>query len=241
MARAEAACRLATRFLCTLIVVALPVVATATDEADASELIYSPWEKHCISADMCPIEMDVRLASGCKLVVAGALLTERTGESKKTLRLGFPNYVRWADGVRISFDQGPPLQLAFVERHDNGSVADYEAGAELVDQLKRGTMLVIEATSARGVSMTYRLPLGGFAEAYDGPGTPAPELVESPKKLQEELLRRQEGLPQPRASTPPVFVESQKKLQEELWRRERALPQPRFSENHKAGCEADGK
>ena len=185
--------------------------------------------------------MDVRLASGCKLVVVGALLVERTGESKKTLRIGVPNYVRFDEGVRISFDQGPPVRLPFVRRHGNGSVADYEAGAELVDQLKRGTMLVIEATSARGVSMTYRLPLGGFAAAYDGPAIPPPEFVEPPKKLPEELPKWQEGLPQPRASTPPEFVESQKKLQEELWRRNRELPQPRFSENHKAGCEADGK
>ena len=215
MVCAEAACRLATRFLCILIVVALPAVATAIHEADASELVYSQWEKHCIGADMCLIGMDVRLASGCKPVVAGALLTERSGESKKTLRVGLPNYVRLDDAVRISFDQGRPVRLPFVERHDYGSVADYEAGAELVDQLKRGTMLVIEATSAAGVSMIYRLPLGGFATAYDGP------------------------------APPPVFEQAgpkaQSKLQEELWRRQQALPQPRSPENHKAGCVADGK
>jgi Invasion associated locus B (IalB) protein len=238
---ARAAYRLVKRPLCVLVAVGLCVASAALGEADASELIYSPREKHCISADVSLIEMDVRLASGCKLIVAGALFVERTGESNKTLRIGLPNYVRSDDGVRISFDQGAPVQLPFVRRHDYGSVADYEAGAELVDQLKRGTTLVIEATSARGVSMTYRLSLGGFAAAYDGPGTSPPELVESPKKLQEELLRRQEGLPQPRASTPPEFVESQKKLQEGLWRRNRELPQPRFPENHKAGCEADGK
>jgi invasion protein IalB len=236
MVGARAAYRLATRFLFILLVVAPPAVVTASDQADAAELIYSPWEKHCISADVCVIETDVRLASGCELVVAGALLTERTGESKKTLRVGLPNYVRLDDGVRISFDQGPPLRLPF-KRHDNGSVADYEAGAQLVDQLKRGTVLVIEATSGHGVSMTYRLPLGGFASAYDGPAIPPLDFAESPRKLQEEFLRQQQGLPIP----PPDIVESQKKLQGELWRRERALPQPRFPEYHRAGCETDGK
>jgi invasion protein IalB len=212
MPRAKAACPSATRFLCVLVAVGFSVAYGALGGADASELIYSPWEKHCIAADMCTVGMDVRLASGCKLVVAGALLVERPGESKKTLRIGLPNYVRLDDGVRISFDQASPVRLPFVERHGYGSVADYEGGAELVDQLKRGAMLVMEATQARGVSLTYRLPLGGFAIAYDEPAIPPPELVESPKKLQEGLLRRQEG-----------------------------LPQPRFPENHKAGCEADGR
>ena len=215
MVRAGAAIRLAARFLCLLVAVGCSVACGALDNAAASELIYSLWEKHCLGADMCLVGMDVRLASGCKLVVAGALLTERTGESKKTLRVGLPNYVRLDDGVRISFDQGPPVRLPFVERHDYGGMADYEAGAELVDQLKRGTMLVIEATSAAGVSMTYRLPLGGFATAYDGP------------------------------APPPVFEQAgpkaQSKLQEELWRRQEGLPQPRSPENQKAGCETDGR
>jgi invasion protein IalB len=213
MVCAEAAYRLVMRFLFVPLAMGLAAASLPPREADASELVYSLWEKHCIGADVCLTGMDVRLASGCKPVVAGALLTERTGESKKTLRVGLPNYVRLDDGVRISFDQGRPVRLPFVERHDYGSVADYENGAELVDQLKRGTMLVIEATSAAGVSMTYRLPLGGFATAYDAP------------------------------ALPPVFEQSgpkaQSKLQEELWMRQQALPQPRFPENYKAGCDAE--
>jgi invasion protein IalB len=214
MVRARAAYRLVKRTLYVLVAVGLCVASAALGDADASELIYSPWEKHCIDADLCVIGMDVRLASGCKLVVAGALLTERTGETKRTLRVGLPNYVRLDDGVRISFDQGPPLLLPFVKRHDYGSVADHEAGAELVDQLKRGTILVIEATSAAGVSLTYRLPLRGFATAYDGP------------------------------VPPPVFKQAgpkaQSKLQEELQRRQEELPQPRSPEDHQAECDTDG-
>jgi invasion protein IalB len=216
MSCAEASCRLARRFLLILVAVGLCVASAALGDADASELIYSQWEKHCIGADICLVGMDVHLAAGCKPVVAGALLTERTGESKKTLRVGLPNYVRLDDGVRISFDQGPPVRLPFVKRHAYGTVTDYEAGAELVDQLKNATMLVIEATSAAGVPMTYRLPLGGFAIAYDGRAIPAP-------------VFKQAGL------------EAQSKLQEELLRRQEGLPQPRSLENHKAGCEAESR
>jgi len=136
--------------------------------------------------------MDVRLAAGCKaVVVAGTLLTERTGGSKKTLRIGLPNHVRLDDGARISFDQGPPVRLPFVECYAIGKgdvcVAEYEVGAELIDQLKRGTMLVIEATSAAGAPMIYRLPLAGFAQAYEGPPVQPKVFEEQQGKLHEEL------------------------------------------------------
>jgi invasion protein IalB len=210
MVCAEAVYGLATRSLCVL-VVGFSIVYGALGDADASELIYSPWERHCIGADMCLIGMDVRLASECKPVVAAAVLIERTGETKKTLRVTLPN-VHVEDGIRVRIDGEQPVQRPFEKCYPNGCPAVYEAGAELVDQLKRGTMLVIEATSAAGVSMTYRLPLGEFATAYDGAAIPSRE-----------------------------FEPEQKELQEELWRRQQGLPQPRGPENRKAGCETDGK
>jgi invasion protein IalB len=154
------------------------------------------------------------LASECKPVVAAAVLIERTGETKNTLRVTLPN-VRVEDGIRISIDGEQPVQRPFEKCYPNGCVADYEAGAELVDQLKRGAMLVIEATSATGVPMTHRLPLGGFATAYDGPAIPPREFQSAPKKLQEELLRQQEGKQRPPEERPP--------------------------QDHKVGCDTESK
>jgi invasion protein IalB len=161
MADVAAAYRLAKCFLCILIVVVLPAVFRASDEADASELIYSQWEKLCF-ADMCLIGSGIRSATKCNPVVAAATLTERTGESKKTLRVGVPKDVRLEDGVRISIDGEQSMSRPFAKCFPIGCAADVEAGVELVDRLKNGTMLVIEATSAAGAPLIYKLRLPGL-------------------------------------------------------------------------------
>jgi invasion protein IalB len=65
----------------------------------------------------------------------------------------------------------------------NGCMADYSADADLIEKLKKGQSLAIQAfDKARPISFT--LPLTGFAKAYDGPP--------SDSTLLNEL---QEGLP----------------------------------------------
>jgi len=189
---AEAVYRLAMRF-CILVVVGLCAACAALRDAYASELIYSPWEKFHISGST-STRIAIRLASDCKPPVATVELIERTGESKKTLRVSFPNQFR-LDAVRIGVDQRPPVRRKFGECRPLGCSADYEAGAELVDQLKGGTLLMIEVMSAAEVPMIYRPPLAGFAQTYDAPPprARAPEFVAAPKKLQEELERRARG------------------------------------------------
>lgn len=136
MAGAAAACRFTTRFLCILIVVALPAVVAASDEADASELIYSQWEKFCF-AGMCLIGNGIRLAGKCDPFVAGVVLMERAGESKKTRRVTVRNDVRLEDGVRIRIDDEQPVSRPFQQcwPKPSGCMADNEGGAELVDRL----------------------------------------------------------------------------------------------------------
>jgi invasion protein IalB len=187
MMRAEATYCLAAFILSVFLGVS---VDTAAGGADASELTYSPWEKTCIGAGMCIVGMVVRSASECP--VASATLIESTVEIKKTLRVGLPKNVRLNDGVRITIDQVPPIRLPF-ECHEYGCVADYEANAELIDELKHGQTLRLEATRADNSPIRSTLPLAGFAQAYDGP--PAkPKLFEAKQgQLQEELDRRARG------------------------------------------------
>ena len=97
MASVAAQFRFAARFLSILIVVALPAVVAARAEANASELIYSQWEKFCL-ADICLIGSGIRQASKCDPFVAGAVLTERADAGKKTLRVTVRNDVRLEDG-----------------------------------------------------------------------------------------------------------------------------------------------
>jgi invasion protein IalB len=198
MLLAEAAYRLASRSLSIVVTVSLPVVCTTLSDADASELIYSPWDKFCFSYvnDLCIIGRDVHLAGKCStVVVAGAALLERTNESKKTLRVTVPGDARPADGVRISIDGEQLLSRTFRQcwPKPNVCIADYEAGAELIDRLKRGATLVIEATSAAGAPMVYKLPLAGFTQAYDGPPREPKVFEVQSGQLQKELQERAEG------------------------------------------------
>jgi invasion protein IalB len=230
-----AAHRRATRFLCILVVVGFSVAYGTLDDADASELIYSPWEKFCVGADTCFIGSDARSKSECKpVVIAAVVLVERTTETKKTLRIILPN-VRVEDGARISIDGEQPIPRPFERCYPNGCMANREAGAELVDQLKHGRTLLIEAMSSTGAPIAYSLPLAGFATAYDGPAIAPPVFVEVQGKLQEELLRRAirrlRNFVKWSSLEPQISVPSTRANED--------LPE-RPPENRKAGCNADG-
>jgi hypothetical protein len=77
-------------------------------------------------------------------------------------------------GARIIIDQGRAIERPYVNCFANGCMADYDAGAELVDQLKQGRMLVLEAIDKSNSPISLTLPLAGFDNAYDGP--PSQEL-----------------------------------------------------------------
>jgi invasion protein IalB len=153
--------------------VATPVIA---EDANLPALTYSPWTKFCL-ADTCFVGRDGRLnvvgADGrsnvdCGPVVA-AVLIERNGDTKKTLRVTLPTRVSLERGVRIIIDQGRAIERPYVNCFANGCMADYDAGAELVDQLKQGRMLVLKAIDKANSPISLTVPLVDFANAYDGP------------------------------------------------------------------------
>ena len=83
-------------------------------------------------------------------------------------------------GVRIIIDQGQAIERPYVNCSANGCMADYDAGAELVDQLKQGQMLVLEAIDRANSPISLTVPLVDFANAYDGPS-------QEPKVFEEVL------------------------------------------------------
>jgi invasion protein IalB len=163
------------------------------DDAGSSALTYSPWTKFCFGGT-CFVGMDGRTKSGCGPRVA-AVLIERNSETKKTLRVTVPASVDKPRGASISIDRGPLVERPYVQCFANGCMADNQAGAELVDQLKQGHMLVVEATDAGNSPIRFTLPLAGFAAAYDGPSQQPKVFENQPGKLQEALRQRQ--TPQP--------------------------------------------
>jgi invasion protein IalB len=162
----------------------------ASGQTELPALIYSPWAKTCIG-ETCFIGKGVR--TECALIV-GIALIENAKDTKKILGVTLPTSVNTDRGVRIAVDQAQPIVRPFERCYVLGCNANYEAGAELVEQLKQGRTLTIEAVDTANSSISLSLPLAGFAAAYDGPAqTPAMPLFEAqPGQLEKELRAQQE-------------------------------------------------
>ncbi|MCK1394634.1 invasion associated locus B family protein [Bradyrhizobium sp. 1] len=172
--------------------VATPVIA---EEAGTPALTFSPWTKHCLG-DTCFIGKDGRrnvigpdnLSNiNCGSVVS-ALLVERSVDDKKALRVMLPPSVSRGSGVRIIIDQGQPIERPYMHCLASGCTAEYLAGPELVDQLKRGQSLFVGAIDKTDSPVALTIPLADFANAYDGPSH-EPKVYEKVYHSKEECWR----------------------------------------------------
>ena len=161
------------------------------------ELIYSPWTKFCLKGkepnspqQVCFTGKDARIESG--MPVVAAVLIEPQGNEKKILRVTLPLGMQLVHGTRVIIDQNQPMTAPYVICFTNGCMADYEASAEMVDRMKKGKGLVVQAINGNGQPISVVLPLADFAKAYDGPPTDPKVFEAQEQKLQEELQKRAE-------------------------------------------------
>jgi invasion protein IalB len=173
----------------------------AADDVNLPVLTYSPWSKICLK-DTCFIGKEGRLDDDCGPVV-GVVLIERSGEMKKELRINLRTGVDLEHGVRITIDQGESIERPFEGCFVNvGCMAQYEAGAELVDQLQLGQMLVLEATDKPNLPIRFTVPLADFADAYRGPSQQLPKVFEEvrPTKEVQAMIEQQKRAEEDRKS-----------------------------------------
>jgi invasion protein IalB len=173
--------------------------AQAQNGQQQIQLIFSPWTKFCLKGqpgqpvdpnakEVCFTGKDARVESGQP--VAAAVLIEPQGVEKKLLRVTLPLGMQLAHGTRVIVDQNQPMTAPYVICFTNGCMADYEANADLINKMKKGQGLVIQAINTTGQPISLVMPLNDFAKAYDGPPTDPKEFEAQQKKLQEELQRR---------------------------------------------------
>jgi invasion protein IalB len=186
------------------------------------QLIFSPWTKFCLKGqpgqpadpnakEVCFTGKDARVESGQP--VAAAVIIEPQGADKKLLRVTLPLGMQLAHGTRVIVDQNQPMTAPYVICFSNGCMADYEANLDLINKMKKGQGLVIQAINTTGQPISLVMPLSDFAKAYDGPPTDPKEFEAQQKKLQDELQRRadearkklesQQGSPTSSAAPPP--------------------------------------
>jgi invasion protein IalB len=142
------------------------------------QLIASPWRRYCTKGvteqsseirakEVCFTASDGHLTSGQKIVIA--LLIEPEGDATKLLRVTLPLGVALVPGARIVIDEKEAMTAPYVVcLSKNGCMADYKAHADLIEKLKKGRTLAIQAFD-KGNPISFTLPLTGFAKAYDGP------------------------------------------------------------------------
>ena len=170
---------------------------------ETPRLIYSPWTKFCMKGkdpsakEVCFVGKDARTEA---LQPAGAaVLIEPGGQAKRILRVTVPGPVQMQQGARIIIDTELPITGTFVTCLANGCLADYEATPNLIDRLKKGRMLTLQAIKLDGKVVTFPLPLAdqsgnSFQKAHEGPPADPKAFEARQKKLQEELQKRAQEL-----------------------------------------------
>jgi invasion protein IalB len=155
-------------------------------------VVFTPWTKFCgkdnkpQAKEVCLTVKEARLETGQFL--AGAALIEQRGEEKKLLRVTLPLGMQLPQGARILLDQEEPINGRYIGCLPNRCIVDFDVSADFVGKLKRGQQIVLHGINLPGQVASYLLPLGGFAQANEGPPT-------DPATFARE--QRQRGTPPP--------------------------------------------
>ena len=159
------------------------------------QLMYSPWMKVCGKGpdtngkQVCVVTKDGRLENG--MPVAIVQLFEPEGEPK-VLRVTVPLGMQLQHGTRVLVDQNQPMQAPYKICFPVGCMSDYPAPDDLINKMKKGQQITVQAINLQGTAISLPLPLADFAKAYDGPPTDPKAFEEQQRKLQEELQKKAE-------------------------------------------------
>lgn len=135
-----------------------------------AKVVYSAWTRSCTrEADVggrqiCFATKVARTESG-RLATA-AIVVEREGETRKTLRVLLPLGMQTAFGTRVIVDSEKPVVSPYLFCAAEGCVSDYDATPDLVGKLRTGERLVVQAINAAGAPVSLPLPLAEFDQAF---------------------------------------------------------------------------
>lgn len=174
---------------------AKPAPAPAPQATNHPQLMYSPWMKVCgkgkdtNNKQVCVVTKDGRLENG--MPVAIVQLFEPEG-MPKMLRVTVPLGMQLQHGTRVIIDQGTPVNEPYKICFPIGCMSDYPVTDEMINKMKKGKTLIVQAINMQGQPISLPLPLNDFAKAYDGPPTDPKVFEEQQRKLQSELQKKAE-------------------------------------------------
>jgi invasion protein IalB len=136
-------------------------------------LAYTQWRKICFKATqeagskmVCRTTMNGKWDTG--QIALRIDLIEREGDPVARLQIFVPPGSFLQPGIKLTVDQGSPVQIPYVICLTNGCVAGSVANASLIHDLESGQMLALETVNFNVLSVTNSLPLKEFAEVHQG-------------------------------------------------------------------------
>src|SRR5947207_13100137 len=91
-------------------------------------------------------------------------LIEREGDPVARLQIFVPPGSFLQPGIKLTVDQGPPMQIPYVICLTNGCVAGCVANASFIHDWETGQMLALETVNSNVLGVSNSLPLKQFAE-----------------------------------------------------------------------------
>ena len=141
-------------------------------------LTYTPWRKVCFKATqeagskmVCRTTINGKWDTG--QIALRVDLIEREGDPVARLQIFVPPGSFLQPGIKLTVDQGSPMQIPYVICLTNGCVAGSVANDRLIRDLESGQMLALETVNSNVVGVTNSLPLNEFAKVHQG----APEQI----------------------------------------------------------------
>jgi invasion protein IalB len=136
-------------------------------------LTYAPWRKLCFKAVqdagskmLCRTTMNGKWDTGQTAIRID--LIEREGDPVARLQIFVAPGSFLQPGIKLTVDQGSPMQIPYVICLANGCVAGSVANAGLIHDLESGQMLAVETVNSNVMGVTTSLPLKEFAEVHQG-------------------------------------------------------------------------
>src|ERR1700738_381212 len=136
-------------------------------------LTYAPWRKICFKATqeagskmLCRTTTNGRWDTG--QIALRVDLIEREGDPVARLQIFVTAGSFLQPGIKLTVDQGSPIQIPYVICLANGCVAGSVANAGLIHDFDSGQMLTLETVNSNVVGVTTSLPLKEFAVVHQG-------------------------------------------------------------------------
>src|SRR5258705_10830855 len=136
-------------------------------------LTYTPWRKVCFKATqeagskmVCRTTINGKWYTG--QIAIRADLIEREGDPVARLQMFVPPGSFLQPGIKLTVDQGSPLQIPYVICLTNGCVAGSVANASFIHDLETGQMLALETVNSNVLGVTNSVPLKDFARVRQG-------------------------------------------------------------------------